>query len=107
VKVPGPATKPLLRALLEGRVPREAWDRPKHGFTAPVARWLREELRDCVEARLFSEGSLGRALFDPRGVRRLWNDHLVGRADHTHELWMLLMLETWHARLVPAPVEAA
>ena len=100
-KVPGPATKPLLRAALDGRVPRTAWDRPKHGFTAPIGRWLRDGLRDCVEERLFSRSSLGRDLFDPTSLRRLWEDHLTGRGDHAHEIWMLLMLETWygsHAR---------
>jgi asparagine synthase (glutamine-hydrolysing) len=106
VKVPGPADKPLLRALLDGRVPRDAWDRPKHGFTAPVARWLREDLRECVEARLFCRTSLGRDVFDPRGLRGLWDDHLAGRADHSHELWMLLMLETWHAQHAAAPAAA-
>jgi len=100
-KVPGPATKPLLRAALDGRVPRTAWDRPKHGFTAPIGQWLRNGLRDCVEERLFSRSSLGRDLFDGKSLRQLWEDHLTGRGDHSHEIWMLLMLETWyglHAR---------
>src|SRR5436309_4819429 len=100
-KVPGLATKPLLRAALDGRVPRTAWDRPKHGFTAPIGLWLRNGLRDCVEERLFSRSSLGRDLFDPKGLRQLWEDHRTGRGEHAHEIWMLLMLETWsglHAR---------
>jgi asparagine synthase (glutamine-hydrolysing) len=100
-KVPGLATKPLLRAALDGRVPRTAWDRPKHGFTAPIGLWLRNGLRDCVEERLFSRSSLGRDLFDPKSLRQLWEDHLTGRGEHAHEIWMLLMLETWyglHAR---------
>jgi asparagine synthase (glutamine-hydrolysing) len=95
-KVPGLATKPLLRAALDGRVPRTAWDRPKHGFTAPIGLWLRNGLRDCVEERLFSRSSLGRDLFDPKSLRRLWEDHLTGRGEHAHEIWMLLMLETWY-----------
>src|SRR2546430_1338953 len=75
-KVPGPATKPLLRAALDGRVPRTACFRPKHGFTAPIGRWLRDGLRDCVEERLFSRSRLGRDLFEPTSLRRLWEDHL-------------------------------
>ncbi len=100
-KVTRLATKPLLRAALDGRVPRTAWDRPKHGFTAPIGLWLRNGLRDCVEERLFSRSSLGRDLFDPKGLRQLWEDHRTGRGEHAHEIWMLLMLETWyglHAR---------
>ena len=105
-KVPGAATKPLLRAVLEGRIPRSAWDRPKHGFTAPIGRWLRTGLRDGVEEKLFSRSSLGRELFDLKGLRRLWEDHLGGRRDHAHELWMLLMLETWYGMHARAGVAA-
>lgn len=95
-KVPGPATKPLLRSILNGRVPHSAWDRPKHGFTAPVGAWLRTGLRTYVEEMLFSPSSLGAQLFDKKGLRRLWEEHLAGRKNSDHELWMLLMLEVWH-----------
>ncbi len=105
-KVPGPATKPLLRSLLNGRIPHSAWDRPKHGFTAPVGKWLRDGLRSYVEETLFSPSSLAAQLFDGKGLRRLWQDHLSGRKNSEHELWMLLMLEVWHRmhrqRLTPA-----
>ena len=105
-KVPGPATKPLLRAALDGRVPRTAWDRPKHGFTAPIGRWLRAELREYAEDLLFSPSSVGRDLFDRKGLHRLWEDHLAGQANHEHELWMLLMLEVWNRMHTRAGVAA-
>jgi len=95
-KVPGAATKPLLRAVLDGRIPKSAWDRPKHGFTAPIGYWVSNGLRAWVEDRLFSRSSLGRDLFDQNALRYLWEDHLEGRGDHAHELWMLLILETWY-----------
>lgn len=98
VKVPGPATKPLLRSVLNGRIPRGAWDRPKHGFTAPIGRWLRTGLRSYVEDILFARSGIGKELFDARGLRRFWEDHLTERKNHEHELWMLLMLEVWHRK---------
>jgi len=96
VKVPGPATKPLLRSLLDGRMPRAAWARPKHGFTAPVGHWLRAALRPFVEDLLFSDSSAGRWLFDVQALRCLWEDHLAGREDYSHEIWMILIFEVWH-----------
>ncbi len=97
-KVPGPATKPLLRSILDGRVPREVWARPKHGFTAPVGRWLRDELRPFVEDVLFGGSPAGLEVLDRRGLRRLWEGHLSGRESHTHELWMLLMFTVWRSQ---------
>ena len=95
VKVPGSGAKPLLRAMLNGRIPRQAWDRPKHGFTAPIGRWLRNGLREYAEELLFSTSSLGRDLFDQKGLRLLWEHHLAKRENYEHEIWMLLMLEVW------------
>ncbi|MBI4627384.1 MAG: asparagine synthetase B, partial [Candidatus Rokubacteria bacterium] len=95
-KLPRPAAKPLLRSMLNGRIPHGAWDRPKHGFTAPIGSWLRTGLRGYVEEVLFSPSSLGAQLFDKKRLRRLWQEHLAGRKNSHHELWMLLMLEVWH-----------
>ncbi len=106
VKVPGPATKPLLRSILNGRISHGAWDRPKHGFTAPIGQWLRAELRGYCEDLLFSPSSVGRDLFDRKGLRLLWEDHLALRENHEHELWMLLMLEVWSRRHARAGVAA-
>jgi asparagine synthase (glutamine-hydrolysing) len=95
VKVPGGATKPLLRALLAERVPRAAWDRPKHGFEAPIGEWLRRELRPLMEDVVLAREGVVASIFDREGVRGLWREHAEARADHRHALWMLLMLELW------------
>src|SRR5438445_13830505 len=42
-------TKVLLRAGLDGAVPREAFDRKKHGFVSPIGHWLRTDLAPYVE----------------------------------------------------------
>jgi asparagine synthase (glutamine-hydrolysing) len=107
-KVSAAATKPLLRALLDGAVPRAAWDRPKHGFEAPVGEWLRgAPLRDFAEDLLFSSSGLSTRLLDRRALGALWQTHVTGRADHRHELWMLVMLETWHRRHARRALELA
>jgi asparagine synthase (glutamine-hydrolysing) len=107
-KVSAAASKPLLRALLDGAVPRTAWDRPKHGFEAPVGEWLRAApLRGFAEDLLFSASGLCARLLDRRALRARWQAHASGRADHRHELWALLMLETWHRRHARRAQESA
>jgi asparagine synthase (glutamine-hydrolysing) len=95
-KLSGGTTKVLLRAALNGTVPREAFDRKKHGFVSPIGRWLRTDLAPYVEDTLFSPQALARGYFGPPVVRRLWDAHREGRANFEHEIWMLLVLEVWH-----------
>jgi len=95
-KLNGGTTKALLRSVLDGRVPREAFERPKHGFTSPIGGWLRGPLAEYVEDTLNSRRAAERGYFDPAAVQQLWTAHRSGRANYEHEIWMLLMLETWH-----------
>jgi asparagine synthase (glutamine-hydrolysing) len=102
-KLRGSTTKVLLRTILEGRVPREAVDRPKHGFISPIGRWLRDDLAGYVEETICSRRAMARGYFDPRAVRRLWTDHRDGRRNAEHEIWMLLALEAWHRMFLDLP----
>jgi asparagine synthase (glutamine-hydrolysing) len=95
-KLNGDTTKGLLRTALNGRVPREAFERKKHGFISPIGLWLRNELADYVEDTICSRRAIERGYFDPKSVRALWAKHRQGQGDFAHEIWMLLILEVWH-----------
>jgi asparagine synthase (glutamine-hydrolysing) len=85
----------VLREILRRHVPDELVDRPKLGFDPPVGAWLRGPLRGWAED-LLSDASLARhGLIDPAPVRRVWEEHVRGRADHTYRLWAVLMLQGW------------
>ena len=99
-KLAGGKTKVLLRAALNGAVPREAFDRKKHGFVSPIGHWLRTDLAPYVEETICSPRALARGYFQPHMVRQLWDTHRSGRANFEHEIWMLLILEVWHRAYV-------
>ena len=93
-------SKYLLRRLLERRLPASIVDRPKHGFSAPINRWLRGPLVPIVNV-LLTDGRLrDRGIFDQRTVARVWREHRDGVADHCHRLWSLVMLELWFRQFV-------
>jgi asparagine synthase (glutamine-hydrolysing) len=98
MRLRGGERKWILRRVLERRVPRALFDRPKSGFSVPLLRWLRGPLRDWAEdmldpARLARNGHL-----DPAAVRRLWAETLAGRrGGEAAEIWSVLMFECWLA----------
>jgi len=102
-KLDGGKTKVLLRAALDGAVPREAFDRKKHGFVSPIGHWLRTNLAPYVEETICSPQALARGYFEPGTVRWLWDTHRNGRANFEHEIWMLLVLEVWHRVFIDGP----
>ena len=96
-------TKFILRETMRPLLPPEVLSKRKHGFEAPISRWLRHELRESVEDILFSSRAQQRGIFDHRTVKQLWADHLAGVTDGGHRLWILLMLELWFLRFMDPP----
>jgi asparagine synthase (glutamine-hydrolysing) len=93
----GGTTKWIVREVLHRYVPRALVERPKRGFSPPVASWLRGELRPWATdllspARLRREG-----LLDAARVEAKLREHLSGEADWSHALWAVLMFEAWLA----------
>lgn len=99
LKIRGGTSKWLLREILYRHVPRDVFDRPKQGFAVPVTRWLRGPLRDWAETLLAEDRLKQEGMFDPAAVRRLWTNHLNGRADHSGAIWATLMFQAWHEHM--------
>jgi asparagine synthase (glutamine-hydrolysing) len=98
--------KYLLRRLLERRVPKSVVDRPKHGFEAPIAEWLRTALAPMARDLFFDGRMRSRGVIDVTTVERMWNEHQSRTRDHKHRLWSLLMLELWFRQCVDSPSTA-
>jgi len=87
----------LLRQLLYRHVPRELVDRPKAGFSMPIARWMRGRLRDWVESSLDEKSLTDSGLLNARAVRQLWREVLDGHDDRAHLVWGVLVFQGWLA----------
>lgn len=91
--------KRILRAMLRGSLPDSLLDRPKMGFSVPIAKWFREELHEIAWDVLLSNRALGRGYFRREQVANLLQEHEY-TTDHGARLWDLLMLELWHREFV-------
>ncbi|MHB8613895.1 MAG: asparagine synthase (glutamine-hydrolyzing) [Candidatus Dormibacteraceae bacterium] len=96
MKLRGLRSKFLLKRALRGILPDSILHRPKKGFGIPVAHWFRGPLKEQMLSVL-SPGRLARqGFFDPKGVKRLMDDHLEGRRDNRKQLWTLFAFELWY-----------
>jgi asparagine synthase (glutamine-hydrolysing) len=92
--------KSLLKRAFTDLLPPENVNRRKMGFGVPVGQWFRGPLRDPLRDALLSPRALARGYFRELEVRRLVEEHLERRADHSFRLWNLLMMELWHREFI-------
>jgi asparagine synthase (glutamine-hydrolysing) len=97
-KVSGGKTKVLLKRAAARYVPRECVYRPKEGFSIPIKTWLTESLRPVMEELLESKRISREGLFQADYVQELKDEHLAGRANHSHVLWSLMVFQAWRRR---------
>jgi asparagine synthase (glutamine-hydrolysing) len=97
-KIRGGVRKRFFKRLLRGRLPAETLNQKKMGFVPPLAKWLcgelREPLLDTLTTKALTEGGF----FRPAAVRRMLDEHLRKRRDHSRALWGLMAFERWRRR---------
>ena len=98
MKVRGDISKWVLRQVLLKYVPHNLIERPKMGFSVPVAQWLREDLREWAEDLLGLLQNDKFAFLDKKPIHSAWGQHLAGTCDHSQRLWTILMLLSWMER---------
>ena len=99
LKLKGATKKYIVRRAFADRVPPAVFDRPKAGFNAPVASWLRGPLATLVDDTLLARSGSLDVLRRP-AIARLIDELRGGVRDHSHKIWGLLNLELWHASVV-------
>uniref|UniRef100_D5X679 asparagine synthase (glutamine-hydrolyzing) n=1 Tax=Thiomonas intermedia (strain K12) TaxID=75379 RepID=D5X679_THIK1 len=87
------AVEPLIGADLAHR--------KKQMFTVPIGEWFRGPRKAWLAALLFAPNALGAQLFEADTVRKLFDDHVSGAANHTRELRALAALELWAQQFEP------
>ncbi|MHC4127235.1 MAG: asparagine synthase (glutamine-hydrolyzing) [Planctomycetota bacterium] len=96
--IPGRRRKGLLRRIARAHLPASAVDRPKMGFAVPIGNWFRTDfggLRVLLLDHLHSAEPFGPIHLDRLAIRRLLDEHMSGRRDHSHRLFCLLTLSIW------------
>ncbi len=93
LKIKNGQTKYLLKQVLYDYVPAKMFQRPKWGFSIPLAKWLKNDLRYLIDVYLSEDviGELG--LVDLQQVQKLKQQFLLEGKDYLfNRIWVLVLL---------------
>lgn len=94
-KMRGTSGKLILKSAVKDLLPESIIHRRKMGFPTPLDTWMLGPQLETLEKMLLSPRTVGRGLFRPEAVRRLFVEHRANRRDHSDRIWRLLNLEIW------------
>ena len=91
-------SKRILRDILYKHVPKNLVDRPKSGFSVPLADWLRGALRPWAEDLLSEDVLRKDGYLNVELCRSMLRSHVDGIANHSRILWTILTFQSWRQR---------
>lgn len=90
---PGGSMKYLLKKVLYDYVPEPLLDRPKWGFSIPLVKWLKTDLKWLLDKYCSKEVVEGAGVVRYELVRNMVRRYESGRADYLYNrLWTLIVL---------------
>ena len=98
LKLRGTESKWILKKVAERYVPLGAVYRPKEGFSAPLKHWIAGTYRRLMQELLSADRIERDGVFDWPTVDRLRHEHLEGFANHSHQLWSIMVFQAWKER---------
>jgi len=87
--------KYFLKHIAKDLLPSDIVSRKKQGFGLPIAKWLREDLKEMTYDMLTDRSAKERGYFSEAKVEELLLEHMTGQSDHCYRIWNLLCLELW------------
>jgi asparagine synthase (glutamine-hydrolysing) len=88
--------KYLMKKTLFEMVPEAMFDRPKRGFSIPMDKWLRNELRYLIDSYLSEENVNSFGVVKFTYVENLLADFFSGKTFLYNRVWVLLVLHWWY-----------
>ena len=88
--------KYILKRAFESMLPKEILKLPKKGFTVPVEKWMKNQLKSEIEQLLSKEHIGDQGLFNFEPILRMKREHFSGYRNHRYRLWALFVFQKWY-----------
>ena len=88
-------SKYILKEILYKYLPKEFFDRPKQGFSIPLSKWLKNELKYLIEDYLNPELIKKIDIVKYEEVEKIIKAYLAGKDYLFNRIWLLIVLHKW------------
>jgi asparagine synthase (glutamine-hydrolysing) len=95
LKLRGATGKYIVRRAVGPWLPPGILERPKQGFSVPLARWVKGDLGRYAEELWRDLRADEAGVLDPRAIAVLFAEHRSGRADRSQLLFAIAMFALW------------
>lgn len=92
--------KELLKRLLKSKTGLPPGTDRKRGFTVPLGKWIREDLKGTFQDKLLDNSFLDRFGFQESGILSILEQHQNGSGDKKWPLFTLYALATWNQQRI-------
>jgi asparagine synthase (glutamine-hydrolysing) len=101
-KIDGGMKKKIVQDAFRSELPKELYNRPKHGFEVPLLKWMRNELQGLIRNDLLKDSFVEeQGIFDVAEVRRLKEKLFSANPEDAHaRLWGLIVFQYWWKKWV-------
>jgi asparagine synthase (glutamine-hydrolysing) len=95
LKIKNGSMKYLLKQVLFDYVPKEIFERPKWGFSIPLAKWLKTDLKYLLDKYTSAQVINKYGLVDFGIVENIKKKYLAGTDYLFNRLWLIIVFHWW------------
>jgi asparagine synthase (glutamine-hydrolysing) len=101
-KIDGTMKKKIVQDAFRNRLPKELYNRPKHGFEVPLLKWFQNELQSLISNDLLKDEFIAeQGIFSVEGIRELKEKLFSNNPEDVHaRIWSLLVFQYWWKKYI-------
>ena len=85
----------LLKRIAFNKLSKELMDRPKSGFSVPLAQWFRKEMKDMVYDLINQDLLDDLPFLNKKEINRSIQNHMERKENRYVIIWKLLVFALW------------
>lgn len=88
--------KQILKDLLKSVLPKSPINNIKRGFSVPLGKWIKEDLKEMIYDVIFEDGFITTFEIDKTALKHIWDEHQTGGKDNKWPIFTIYSLAVWY-----------